>query len=155
MTLAFIENNSITRYPCGAQDVLKAFPNVSFALPLEGQDLGEFGVVTVTPTPQPDFDSSTHYLEEGTPEFSNNEWRQTWKSVAFTDEQLSQQQTVATANARAQRDELLAQSDWTVLADSPLSSDKKTEWQTYRQSLRNIPESSGFPNDITWPTKPS
>ena len=55
-------------------------------------------------------------------------------------------------NMRATRNELLAQCDWTQLADSPVD---KTAWATYRQSLRDLPTQTGFPDDITWPTKPS
>ena len=49
---------------------------------------------------------------------------------------------------------LLKESDWTQFGDSPLSDSKKTEWATYRQSLRDLPAQSGFP-DIDMPTKPS
>jgi len=58
---------------------------------------------------------------------------------------------------RQRRNLLLLDSDWTQGADSPLSSSKKTEWQTYRQALRDLPTT--YPNptskgDIVWPTKP-
>lgn len=56
---------------------------------------------------------------------------------------------------RATRDEKLSASDWTQMADSPLASDKKTEWATYRTSLRDLPSASGFPHTMTWPTEPS
>ncbi len=36
-----------------------------------------------------------------------------------------------------------------------LSSTKQTEWATYRQALLDIPDQSGFPNSVTWPTKPT
>ena len=35
-----------------------------------------------------------------------------------------------------------------------LTSDKQAEWTQYRIDLLNVPQQSGFPNDITWPTKP-
>jgi hypothetical protein len=41
---------------------------------------------------------------------------------------------------RAKRDGLLVASDWTQFADSPLTDEKKKEWQTYRQALRDMPE---------------
>ena len=44
-------------------------------------------------------------------------------------------------------------SDWTQMADSPLDSDK-TEWITYRQSLRDLPTASGFLLGMTWPEEP-
>ena len=55
------------------------------------------------------------------------------------------------------RHSLLKGSDWTQLPDSPLSSDKKTEYQTYRQALRDITTHSNWPKleDSDWPTKPS
>ena len=57
------------------------------------------------------------------------------------------------ANKRLERDILLRDSDWTQFGDSPLSDSKKTEWATYRQSLRDLPAQSGFPN-VDMPTKP-
>jgi hypothetical protein len=53
---------------------------------------------------------------------------------------------------RSQRNKLLIASDWTQFTDSPLTPDKKTEWATYRQALRDLP---GTVTDPTWPTAPS
>lgn len=52
---------------------------------------------------------------------------------------------------RAERDALLIDSDYTQLSDSPVDS---TVWATYRQALRDVPQQDGFPDTITWPTKP-
>ncbi len=57
------------------------------------------------------------------------------------------------ANYRVQRNASLLQSDWTLLSDVPLAN--KAEWATYRQALRDVPQQSGFPNTITWPTPPT
>lgn len=54
-------------------------------------------------------------------------------------------------DARDERDELLAATDWGALSDSPTMS---TAMQNYRQALRDVPSQSGFPDNITWPTKP-
>ena len=62
---------------------------------------------------------------------------------------------VAEEYARSTRNDLLQTSDWTQMPDSPLTSTKKAEWSTYRQELRDVPEQSGFPDDITWPAEPS
>ena len=43
---------------------------------------------------------------------------------------------------RLERNRRLAKCDWTQGNDSPLTSDKKTEWATYRQALRDLPASS-------------
>jgi hypothetical protein len=37
---------------------------------------------------------------------------------------------------------------------SSLSQDKQLEWGVYREALLDVPQQSGFPNDVTWPTKP-
>lgn len=54
---------------------------------------------------------------------------------------------------RAVRNELLAASDWTQLPDSPLSSDVKAQWSTYRVALRDI--TTQPIDNITWPTPPA
>ena len=65
---------------------------------------------------------------------------------------------------RGRRTTLLKDSDWTLMPDSPLSDEKKKEWETYRQALRDLPANNPDPQredgdntklpDITWPTKP-
>jgi|TARA_R110002167_G_scaffold228208_1_gene433329 hypothetical protein len=35
-----------------------------------------------------------------------------------------------------------------------LTSDKQAEWSQYRTDLLGVPQQAGFPNNITWPTKP-
>ena len=56
---------------------------------------------------------------------------------------------------RNARNALLANSDWTQANDSPLSSSKKDEWKTYRQSLRDLPVNQTDVTKMTWPTEPS
>ena len=53
---------------------------------------------------------------------------------------------------RADRDKKLADTDWTQLADSNANA---TTWGTYRQALRDLPSTDGFPHNVTWPTEPS
>ena len=50
----------------------------------------------------------------------------------------------------AKRNELLAETDFHGLSDTSMSS----EMSTYRQALRDLPAQEGFPDTITWPTKP-
>jgi hypothetical protein len=52
---------------------------------------------------------------------------------------------------RTQRDALLAETDWTQVADAPVDA---AAWATYRQALRDVPQQGGFPEEVTWPTKP-
>ena len=75
-------------------------------------------------------------------------------TVDLTNEQLI---AIALPEVRRQRDTRLQESDWTQFPDSPLSDSKKTEWATYRQSLRDIPETYSEVtslDDIIWPIQP-
>jgi len=59
---------------------------------------------------------------------------------------------------RRERNRLLAETDWTQGGDSPLTTQKKSDWAIYRTSLRTLPEDQSSKtkySDITWPTKPS
>jgi hypothetical protein len=44
----------------------------------------------------------------------------------------------ALKSLRSERNSLLIDSDWTDLPSSPLTDEKKSEWQTYRTNLRDI-----------------
>jgi hypothetical protein len=46
---------------------------------------------------------------------------------------------------------LLKESDWTQVADAPVD---QSAWADYRQALRDVPQQSGFPQEVVWPTKP-
>lgn len=46
------------------------------------------------------------------------------------------------------RNQLLKDSDWIVLPDSPVSQEKKQEWIVYRQYLRDLPESIDLSGDV-------
>jgi len=55
---------------------------------------------------------------------------------------------------RAERDRLLAASDWSQLADCPLDVEGKAAWLEYRQGLRDVPQQAGFPGAVEWPVEP-
>ena len=68
-----------------------------------------------------------------------------YEPITYTIEQLA---TIA----RQKRNELLKQCDWTQLNDIPEAT--QLLWQSYRQVLRDIPDSVGFPYTIDWPIEP-
>ena len=62
------------------------------------------------------------------------------------------------AGLRGERNQRLAE-EVDPLVTNPLrwgdlTESKQAEWTQYRTDLLNLPEQAGFPNDITWPTKP-
>ena len=67
--------------------------------------------------------------------------------VVYTDESLHKEM-----KQRAKRNSLLADSDSMMVSDRGLSDEKKAEWITYRQALRDMDFSDL--NNLNWPTKP-
>ncbi len=61
---------------------------------------------------------------------------------------------------RAERDQRLAETDYLLMADYPLSENQRTVVQVYRQSLRDLPSQEGAPWDgggeeTPWPEIPT
>jgi hypothetical protein len=52
---------------------------------------------------------------------------------------------------RTQRDEKLKATDWRFRIDMNPSQ----AWRDYCQALRDLPASTGFPWDVSWPTEPT
>lgn len=74
-------------------------------------------------------------------------------SVSYASQTLVTLET----QVRSIRNARLSASDWTQANDSPLSDSKKTEWATYRQTLRDLPSNIGDAttlDDVTFPTRP-
>ena len=57
-----------------------------------------------------------------------------------------------TREFRHMRNQLLAETDWSQMADTPQAI--KDKYVAYRQALRDVPQQAGFPDNIVWPTKP-
>ena len=69
---------------------------------------------------------------------------------AQTDAYKARVDASAAVIVRSERDQKLADCDWTQTNDSPVKAESK--WTTYRQALRDVPTQSGFPHTVTWPT---
>jgi hypothetical protein len=65
---------------------------------------------------------------------------------------LIKKQTKQANQIRADRDKLLAASDWTQVLDATVD---QAAWAAYRQALRDIPQQSGFPENVIWPVAPA
>ena len=68
-----------------------------------------------------------------------------------TDEQKAE-------NIRMFRNELLVREVDPVVTNplrwAELSSTEQQQWTDYRTALLDVPQQSGFPNEVVWPTKP-
>tara|TARA_B100000029_G_scaffold311793_1_gene304333 strand:+ start:107 stop:562 length:456 start_codon:yes stop_codon:yes gene_type:complete len=77
----------------------------------------------------------------------------TWKDEAWVLDSTEMWKSI-----RFDRDLKLAQCDWTQIPDGQLTDEKKTEWVTYRQILRNLPADQSSVTDpvqVVWPDVPS
>ena len=92
-------------------------------------------------------DSSGSAIESDKP----SDWGTTWSAVKAKKDALVAAEPMRLL--RAERDRLLAETDWMSGSDVTMSDD----WKTYRQALRDAPAQSGVTglDDVTWPTKPS
>ena len=75
----------------------------------------------------------------------------TWSAVSYSQNQIDAEWV----RVRSIRNSRLRASDFTQIADAPLTAEKKTEWLSYRQALRDLPQNTVNPFDVTWPTQPS
>ena len=145
-----LENGNI-RYPYTISELKSENPNTSFPAVLTNEVLESFDVYYVETTDYTD--DYTKNIEEGTPILSDSSYIQVWNITDATEEEISAKLEEKWVEVRIMRDALLAQSDWTQFQDSPLSGTNLTDWQTYRQSLRDISSQSN-PYNLTWPAKP-
>ena len=68
------------------------------------------------------------------------------------EDKLNFQTVVVPTNVRRQRNQRLAETDWSQMADTPQAI--RDKYAAYRQALRDVPQQAGFPDNIVWPTKP-
>ena len=58
-------------------------------------------------------------------------------------------------HCRGQRDGQLRGSDWTQIGDAALGDHTPQEWATYRQALRDVPQTYDRVSEVVWPTPPA
>lgn len=109
-------------------------------------------------------DSDFNVVPEGTTAYVNTgDWRDdTHKFVDGEFVEIVQTDAEALAemwlSVRTIRDGRLKDSDWTQVTDTPLAAEKRTEWQMYRQDLRDITADFSHVTalqDVVFPTAPS
>ena len=146
---AKLNNGQVERYPYTIGQLRKDHRNVSFPKVMSDEVLAQFNMVKVAPTERPADDHTKNFTV--TAAQVGGAWVEKWVSTSATQDEITERTTNKAAQVRAERDALLAATDYTQLADAPGDA---TAWATYREALRNLPSRSGFPWTMTWPTKP-
>lgn len=89
-------------------------------------------------------DSNGTAIESSDP----SDWGTDWATVSAKKDELTAAEPMKAL--RAERDRLIAATDWWASSDLTMT-DEQT---AYRQALRDITESATSLDDVTWPTKP-
>ena len=136
-------------YPYSIPQLRAAFPNVSLPSELTDESLIEWDMHVVVPTIMPN--DYTKNITEGTPVLTDGVYYQNWIQTDASESEIDYRLENQWFIVREIRNELLAECDWTQLAD--ITSETKEAWTIYRQALRNITTQSS-PFSIIWPVKP-
>jgi hypothetical protein len=124
-------------------------PQVSFPKTIPDSVLADYNVYPLQATTQPSVDY-TKNVAEGTPELIEGIWTQVWSITDASQEDIDVRLESQWSNIRQERNQLLAECDWTQLPDAPV---EPTVWSVYRQALRDITLQED-PFNIVWPEKP-
>jgi len=160
---ALIENGAVKQYPYSLKEIRLANRNTSFPDTVSDATMAEYGAMRVYFSTPPEL-TDTQLSEEATPVFDVDaqRWSQGWMVREMTaeellqrntkrDEELLQRNITQTNAVRVARNNMLKDSDWTQLVDSPAD---KTAWAVYRQALRDVTAQARFPLSVTWPDAP-
>lgn len=138
-------------------------PNTSFPKQITTEILDSFGYDPVLNGPSATVTSPYGVsVRDGVEQIDGQWFTKFVAGPVFTDndeETAAEQETAyraridanAAEGVRTERNQKLASSDWTQLADNTANT---SAWATYRQALRDLPSTEGFPHNITWPESP-
>ena len=130
--------------------------------------LEALGAEPVFESPQPTPGKYQGVAQDGVKQDSDGNWIEKWKIFNMFEDSIDDDgKVIATKSeletayqakidkresdqARTERNNLLAETDWTAGSDVTMSNAMKA----YRKALRDVPAQSKFPKTIKWPTKP-
>ena len=159
MAYALVENNQVVKE---YGKLPKSWRNVSGLDKLEGDDtalrtLGWYPVATNTVP----FDESVSYISGYTYTINQTNVEKNPVITDYTQEELQQIEDRFFQKVRRMRDSKLTDCDWTMMVDvrAQQTAEWITAWETYRQELRDLPQSLAGTTDfnidnVVWPTIP-
>ncbi len=150
-----ITNGNVDTYPYNVGQLRRDNPNTSFPKQIPDDMLESYGVYTVVYTDVPSIDDRTQKAEQASsPSLVDGAWTIGWTTSSKTAEETQAWDDSMASSNRGKRDGLLAESDWTQVADAPVDA---AAWATYRQALRDITSHTNWPNlnEADWPVKPA
>lgn len=145
----------VERFPYTESDLLQDNPNTSFPQVRSDDFLATFNMYRVRELDQPSCDPKTEEpVKNDAPDLQGDEWVLGWHIRQKTDEEIAKYLADLADRARQLRDNLLSSCDYIVAISYERGEPVPQAWVDYRQALRDVPQQSGFPEDIVWPEKP-
>jgi hypothetical protein len=149
MRYVYVENGQVTQGPVLLP---RTWNNISNFNALDDQSLKQFGWYPHRFVPA--IVDETIVVTGSTFVVENDEVVEYQTTRTKTESEIAEEINQKWINIRSQRAIYVQESDWTQIADVPMSDEKKLEWATYRQSLRDITNYES-PDEVVWPEKPS
>jgi len=156
---AEVKNGAVVTFPYDYDTLVQKNPHTKFAQTdilsmyagteanLNGHEL-----VRVVEANAPSFNKQTQKVVQNlTPTLVNSVWTLEWSVQALTQAEQDAQTIEQAKSVRSTRDAKLKDTDWTQLVDSKANT---LVWATYRQSLRDITNQTGFPFNVNFPAQP-
>jgi Phage tail assembly chaperone protein len=154
MNYILATGSTVIEYPYSIEKLRSDNPETSFPAVMSDSELSEWGVYPITEDPSPTVNEATEQAEQAAPALINDSWQVEWViSEASAEEQVIRT-TKKAHEVRTLRDSGLKGSDFTQLLDFAGDANTKAKWGEFRQLLRDVPQQTGFPWDITWPVPP-
>ena len=136
-----------------------AYPNVSFPVTLDQNAFDYANVSVVLEVAQPQITDLQRVEYDGII-LIDGEWTESWSihpRYDDPDEQATWEAEILNSRWEmviAERNRLLAETDYTDLPNTPITTQSRTNFIAYRQQLRDITNIQTDPYNIIWPTIP-
>lgn len=156
MVIKLDEQLKPTGFPILEDNFRKIFPEITFPQILFPAHVEPHGYGMYEFSHQPQVTERYGKVVEVAPiRDEQGYWRQQWAVVEQTAEEKIATDANKEKEVRGKRMQRLYMSDWTQIADAPLTQDQRTAWTAHRQALRDVPSQPGFPWSVNWPSTPS
>ena len=142
MYIIFKNNQPVNSYQNIPYEILGIDPNTNPT----AQELADLNCYTFVDSEIPAYDYMLYYPSE----IWTIQGTKCIRSWTFID----QDQESSWEYLKRIRNDKIAACDWTQLSDSPLSIQQKLDWASYRQQLRDIPQTYEKAQDVVWPHPP-
>jgi hypothetical protein len=147
------QGDTFTRHIFDTEPTQWDADNYCYARRLTDEQVKHFGVHKKQIVTPPYFDPATQVREEGPALLIDGVWTQDYIVSDLSADESAVKVGAQWNVIRAERNKLLADTDWWVTKAAETSVTISVEQRTYRQALRDITDQAN-PFNIIWPTKP-